>query len=98
MTEPNFDDLSKFLSDEGYIYPKQMPDRTVCAVFPYLYTGGLCYGLTLGGVSGRYCYEHLNHAVAALQLWDGEGDPPGDWIVKKPEGRQGPGSKIEIID
>ena len=84
--------LNEFLIAEGYIGPRQMTDDSVCAVLPYLYTGGLCYGLTFDYVAGRYCYEHLSEAVAALSQWDGTGDPPGKWIVKKPEGRLGPGA------
>ena len=90
-----FNRLKNFLEPQGYINIRKMPDGSICAVIPYIYTGGLCFNVDFGGIGGRYCYEHLSEAVDALNKWDGEGDPPGNWIVKKGKGedRQGPGSK-----
>jgi hypothetical protein len=33
----------------------------------------------------RYCYKQQQDALIASATWDGDGDPPGDWIV---EGRR----------
>jgi len=32
----------------------------------------------------RWCYYTRREAKAALETWNGEGNPPGDWIVMKP--------------
>jgi hypothetical protein len=65
----------------------------VCAVMPFLFTGGLITGLWEMGYKGRYCYETLGEALAALSVWDGSCDPPGSWIKYKGEDgeRMGPG-------
>ena len=57
----------------------------------YAYTAALVVGLCEGGYRTRYCYETRAQAEAALQAWDGTGDPPGPWIKQKPEERHGPG-------
>lgn len=56
-----------------------------------LYTTGLFVGLDRMGWRTRFCYEHKVDAVAALDAWDGRGDPPGPWIKEKPSDRLGPG-------
>lgn len=33
----------------------------------------------------RWCYPTRREAKAALDAWDGNGDPPGRWIKRKPE-------------
>lgn len=33
----------------------------------------------------RWCYHTRREAKAALDAWDGNGDPPGEWIKRKPE-------------
>lgn len=59
-------------------------------VAPMLFTTALMIGVTddpLTYYRTRFCYETYDEAVAALDKWDGRGDPPGRWIVQKPEGR-----------
>jgi hypothetical protein len=66
-------------------------------VVPMLYT----FGLTLMSEEGpftRWCYEHRVIAIMALDLWDGLGDPPGEWIKQKPEDRHGPGSQVPLAE
>ena len=41
----------------------------------------------------RFCYETTAEALAAFMEWDGNGDPPGNWIVQKPEQRYNPNHK-----
>lgn len=57
-------------------------------------TVGLVVGLEESGYRGRYCYERYEDAKAALEAWDGEGDPSGPWIKYKGRGgeRLGPGA------
>ena len=80
--------LLEFLEAEGvYFGIKEIPGRGFCAVHNYLFTTGLLYGLDFQGLEGRYCYKNPVEAVVALHLWDGQGDPPGNWIKHK--GRAG---------
>lgn len=84
--------LTKLL-DNGYSHLKRLPDGTICGVAPMAYTGGLFVGLDASGYRYRYCYETVAQASEALGAWNGEGDPPGAWIVRKGlgEDRIGPG-------
>lgn len=61
-----------------------------------VFTCGLFVGITDDGWSydSRFCYHTAAEAIIAATFWDGQGDPPGNWIVEKPLGRQGPGSKM----
>lgn len=36
----------------------------------------------------HWCYRTRREAKAALDAWDGIGDPPGDWTVQKPGDRR----------
>lgn len=83
-TQPAIDpELMEELMQNGYSIIMRVPGRGVCAVIRMVYTVGLCYGLDKTGYRGRYCYETLQEAISALALWDGTGDPPGDWIKHK---------------
>lgn len=66
----------------------------VCGVRKMLFTGGLFVGITGESYVGRYCYETIEQARAALIAWKGIGDPPGAWIKYKSstEERLGPGA------
>lgn len=63
------------------------PKVGLCGIRRLLFTVGLWYNIEYGGKAGapegRYCYHTMAEAVAAFNEWDGEGDPPGDWIKHK---------------
>ena len=39
------------------------------------------------GWQKRFCYRRFDQALDAALEWDGEGDPPGDWIKDKSPGQ-----------
>lgn len=59
------------------------------AVAPYLYTFGVVIGLTTTGYRCRWCYATAEQAIAAIDKWDGGGDPPGPWIKQKGRNERG---------
>lgn len=77
----------------GYRQPRQIPGVGICAIRPFLFTGGLVVGIDQFGYYGRYCYASLTEAILAIETWSGNGDPPGSWIKFKStqEERLGPG-------
>lgn len=73
----------KHLEDHGYISPREIPGRGICALHKFMYTVGIVHGLDDGGYQGRWCYSGMVQAVVAFNRWNGEGDPPLDWIKYK---------------
>ena len=71
----------EFLSE--YSHVRYVPTRGYCGIQQMLFTCGLFVTLDEYGYKGRYCYRSEEEAVAALEEWDGEGDPSGDWLAKK---------------
>lgn len=82
------------LKAHGYYNIREIPGRGICGLMEFLFTIGLCEGLTDIGYSGRYCYpkELILESVIAIETWDGQGDPKGDWIKYK--GEKGERSRI----
>lgn len=76
-------ELVAYLGTQLYENFKQIPGRGLCATTRMLYTWGLVIGLDAAGSLGRYCFETEEEAVAALNAWDGTGDPAGNWIKYK---------------
>lgn len=74
----------------GYHAPRRLPDGRWIALQRMLYTTGLFVLEVPEFYRTRYCYERWTDAEAALQVWDGSGDPPGPWIKQKPEERLNP--------
>jgi hypothetical protein len=70
----------------GYEHPRQLPDGRWIAMGRLLYTTGLFVGIDRVGYKTRFCYETAPDCFAALQLWNGKGDPPGPWIKEKGAG------------
>lgn len=80
------DALRLHLQNEGYVGTREIPGRGVCALYKFMFTVGLVYGLDDTGYKGRWCYDNVTDALTALITWDGIGDPPGAWIKYKGEG------------
>jgi len=74
----------------GYEFPRQLPNGQWIALQRFLFTWAVVKGIDPIGYEQRWCYGAYNDALIAVANWDGEGDPPGNWIVNKPSGRQGP--------
>lgn len=81
---------------QGYTHVRQLPTGEWIGVFPFIYTTGLVVGLNSIGYRTRFCYEHLDDAIAASVIYDGTGDPSGPWIKEKGERgeRMGPGATV----
>ena len=80
---PISEELMAVLKENGYTGLIKLKNRGICGLSKLLYTTGIVYGLDPFGYSGRYCYSSFIEAATALAEWDGNGDPPGDWIVHK---------------
>lgn len=85
----------------GYYHPvRRLPTGELGALATMLYTTAVVI-MEPGCVPGqptemetyseRWCYKTRAEALLALTYWDGEEDPPGNWVVHKPSQRQGPG-------
>ena len=85
-TAPSFEDL---MYAEGYVMLRKLPSGEWAALRKFMFTIGLVVGLDLCGYRTRYCYASPVQAFAALQRWDGQGDPPGPWIKEKGRGLDG---------
>lgn len=85
MTDP----VIKALSDQGYSYVRKLPDGKYVGLMRMLTTIGLLV-MDEEQWFTRYCYkpEDVSHALIAAHYWDGEGDPPGNWLVQKPGDRR----------
>lgn len=90
----NKEALIKLLELEGYRDIREIPNRGLCGIRPFLYTSGLCYGLNEHGYDGRFCYTTYMEARVALELWDGGENPVGQW--KKHKGYAGEYTKEYI--
>lgn len=84
--------LVECLNAEGYRRCIVLPTGELAGIQNMLYTVGLIVGLTEHGWRTRFCYEHEADAIAALDSYDGVGDPSGPWIKEKPSDRLGPGA------
>jgi hypothetical protein len=80
------------LNSEGYTRCIVLPTGELAGIHEMLFTWGIFVGLDDIGWRSRFCYEHKQDAIAALDKWDGKGDPPGPWIKEKPSDRLGPGA------
>lgn len=74
-----------YLEMHGYLHVQEIPGRGICALCKYMYTVGIVWGLDDTGYKGRWCYSGLVQAAVALASWDGQGDPPLEWIKYKGE-------------
>lgn len=85
-------DLHAILDRDGYENLREFPDGVIAGISQMMFTTALVVGLDEAGYQRRYCYERKADAVAALDAWDGSGDPSGPWIKEKPSDRLGPGA------
>lgn len=76
---------------------REIPGQGLCVLRRFAFTTGLMTQVIFDGgcvdYRLRFCYPDIGDAFAALATWDGQGDPPGDWIKEKETGRLGPGAK-----
>lgn len=74
--------LMKHLESEGYYDMRVIEGRGICGLYRFIFTTGLVYGITELFYEGRYCYSNHADAKAALEAWNGEGDPEDEYWIK----------------
>jgi hypothetical protein len=73
---PEVDDVQRM----GYVKPfRCFPDGRVCAIMPMSSIDVLCVGIHPWGHANAYYYRAGGTAAAALEAWDGQGEPAGWW-------------------
>lgn len=81
----------QWLKEEcGYLSPRPLGDARWAAVRPLMYTHAIITG-RMGdrtGYEDRWCYPTRAQALAAIEAWDGQGDPPVGWIRNPSTGRR----------
>lgn len=81
--------LEDVLKENGYSRFKMFEGaekRGLCGIGSLAFTTGLFIGLGYQTYRYRYCYQHPQDAIYALEQWDGTGHPTGPWIVRKGKG------------
>ncbi len=66
----------QFLNGEGYSHVKVMSDGNVCAIFDFIFTTAIISDIDQNGYGDRWCYHDKSVAIAALEAWNGTGEPP----------------------
>jgi hypothetical protein len=91
--------LQRFAGEAGYLYARLLSDTRWAAVAPFLATSGILTGEVGNGwtYDQRWCYRSVTGAAAALEAWDGEGDPEG-WHRHLPSNRRVAGPAGAICD
>lgn len=79
--------------------PRMVPGQGLCVLRRFIYTTGLLTHVQIDETGCnfrlRYCYPDRRDAVEAIRTWDGQGDPPGQWVKEKTSGRPGPAASAE---
>ena len=81
--------LSWLQTRGGFKDPKILSTGKWAAVYPYMFTYAICTG-TVGDIQtyeDRWCYSSFDKAKAALDAWDGTGEPTG-WHRHPASGRR----------
>jgi hypothetical protein len=70
-----------------FLAARLIPGQGLCAVQRFILTTGLLTKLEFAGeiynYGARYCYPITADAMSDLLDWDGQGDPPGEWVKEK---------------
>lgn len=76
-------------ADCGYLHVRELPGRRWAAVAPLIYTAAVITGHMgdLHSYDDRWCYRDIDAARAALDAWDGTGEPAG-WHRHPATGRR----------
>lgn len=81
--------LNWLIDECGYRHPKPIDGRRWAAIQPLAFTHRIAVG-RLGdivGVEDGWCYQTYDQAKAALDAWDGQGEPAG-WHRHPESGRR----------
>jgi hypothetical protein len=69
----------------NYAEIRVLPDGSVAALSPLMFTTGLYMGVTRWGYERRYCYKDPGAARAALVALGSDEDEPAGWVARRPE-------------
>lgn len=75
--------LRDYLISEGYTDLRLVGTRGICGIHRMAYTVGLFEGLDWHGYEGRWCFESMGEAKAALGALNDIDEPTGEWIKYK---------------
>jgi hypothetical protein len=75
--------LKAEMTEHGYTDLVELHNGELAGVLKFMFTYGVMVGLYPLGYRTRYCFEHYEDALSALQAWDGVDDPGGPWIKRK---------------
>lgn len=86
-----FEEISfmHWLKSEGLQHPKPIGNERYAAIKEFMFTHAIITG-QIGdrvGYDDRWCYHDLGTAKAALEAWDGTGEPAG-WHRHPASGRR----------
>jgi len=80
----------QWLIDEcGYLHPRPIPGGRYACVRPKIFTHAIVTGRIgdMATIDKNWCYETYQQAKAALDAWDGTGEPEG-WFRDPDTGRR----------
>lgn len=84
------DEVIKYLRDIGYFELRSLPDGRFVGIVPFMFTTAIItierQSMMLG-YEDRWCYHTMADAKAALENWDGTGEPKG-WHRHPKTGRR----------
>lgn len=79
--------LKTICQANGYTHLKFFDDGHEAAIMPLMFTHAIVYGLNHFGYEDRWCYSTYEKAKAALEAWEGTGEPDG-WHRHPKSGRR----------
>lgn len=99
QNEKPLPDFKKFLEEQLYLDIKRIDEGTWTCIFPLAYTHAI---ITVKhndffSVGDRWCYHSYEAARAALDAWDGTGEPQG-WHRHPATGRRREKDGTEYIN
>lgn len=80
-------EMLAMLKSEGYENIREFPDGTIAATFQFLFTSAIISDIHQYGYEERWCYHTKADAIAALDNWNGIGEPTG-WHRHPATGRR----------
>lgn len=79
--------IAQICADNGYTDLRVFPNGRDACIWRLAYTFAILTGITWSSYEDRWCYSSYEKAKAALDAWDGEGEPQG-WHRHPSTGRR----------
>lgn len=84
MTNP---DLEYLQSMPEYLHVQEKGEAGIVGIYPLMFTYGIIAEMDRYSCGNRWCYKSYDEAKAALDAWDGTGEPTG-WHRHVQSGRR----------